>query len=229
MASGAKGAVTSRAAQAERTRQHLLSTAVRLFSENAYSDVAVADIAKDAGVAHGLIFHHFNNKRGIYLEAIEQAAIELDSAFEIDPALPPAEQMRSALAGHLQYLATHRGLALRLVLGGRGADPDAWKVFESTRGQAIIKASVVMGLDPNNPAVRMTARAAIGAIDEACVFWLENGQPFDISAVVDTVILMIIGTISAATVLDPTLDTSAAIEILKSAKSIPDPIGSRTR
>lgn len=228
MASDAKGAVTSRAAQAEKTRRHLLGTAVRLFSENSYSDVAVADIAKEAGVAHGLVFHHFTNKRGMYLAAIEQAGIELDNAFEIDPALPPAEQMRRALGGHLQFLATHRGLALRLVLGGRGADPDAWKVFESTRGQAIIKASVVMGLDPSNPAVRMTARAAIGAIDEACVFWLENAQPFPISAVVDTVILMIIGTISAATVLDPSVDTSAAIEILRNAQSVAAPAGAET-
>lgn len=221
MASGAKGAVTSRAAQAERTRQNLLDTAVRLFSEKAYSDVAVADIAKAAGVAHGLIFHHFSNKRGIYLEAIQRAAIELDNAFEVDPALPPAEQMRSALAGHLKFLATHRGLALRLVLSGRGADPDAWKVFESTRGQAIIRASVVMGLDPGNPAVRMTARAATGAIDEACVFWLENGQPFPISSVVDTIITIIIGTLTAAPALDPSLDTSAAIEILRSAQAVP--------
>lgn len=225
MASGAKGAVTSRAAQAEKTRQNLLNTAVRLFSEKAYSDVAVADIAKEAGVAHRLIFHHFSNKRGIYLEAIEQAAIELDNAFEVDPALPPAEQMRSALAGHLQFLATNRGLALRLVLGGRGADPDAWKVFESTRGQAIIKASVVMGLDPENPAVRMTARAATGAIDEVCVFWLENDQPFPLSSVIDTVITIIIGTLAAAPVLDPSVDTSAAIEILKSARSVPAQAG----
>lgn len=226
MASGTKGVVTSRAAQAEKTRKHLLSTAVRLFSERSYSDVAVADIAKEAGVAHGLIFHHFNNKRGIYLAAIQQAGVELDNAFEIDPALPPDEQMRSALGGHLQFLAAHRGLALRLVLGGRGADPDAWDVFESSRGQAIIKASVLMGLDPDNPAVRMTARAATGAIDEACVFWLENEQPFPISSVVDTMIRIILGTVSAATVLDPSLDTSAAIEILKSAQSVGTPVGS---
>lgn len=225
MASGTKGAVTSRAAQAEKTRRNLLDTAVRLFSEKAYSDVAVADIAKSAGVAHGLIFHHFSNKRGIYLEAIERAAIELDNAFEVDPTLPPAEQMRSALAGHLQFLATHRGLALRLVLGGRGADPDAWKVFESTRGQAIIKASVVMGLDPNNPAVRMTARAATGAIDEVCIFWLENDQPFPISSVVDTIITIIIGTLAAAPVLDPSVDTSVAIEILKGARTVPTQAG----
>jgi len=225
MASSTKGALTSRAAQAEKTRQNLLNTAVRLFSENAYSDVAVADIAKAAGVAHGLVFHHFNSKRGIYLEAIKAAAVELDGAFEIDPALPAAEQIRHALAGHLQYLATHRGLALRLVLGGRGADPDAWKVFESTRAQAIIKASLVMGLDPNNPAVRMTARAAVGAIDEACIFWLESGQPFPISAVVDTVIMMIIGTLSAAPVLNPSVDTSAAIEILTKARSATTAVG----
>ncbi|WP_218022230.1 TetR family transcriptional regulator [Nocardia amamiensis] len=56
---------TARAAQASETRQRLLDAAVRLFAERGYDEVAVADIAEAAGVAHGLLYHHFGNKREI--------------------------------------------------------------------------------------------------------------------------------------------------------------------
>lgn len=79
----------ARALQANRTRQRLVAAAVELFSENTFDEVAVADIPKAAGVAHGLLFHYFGSKRRIYLEAMRQAAEELGEALvfrtELDP------------------------------------------------------------------------------------------------------------------------------------------------
>lgn len=208
------GGANARAAQAEKTRQQLVDAAIRLFAVKAYSEVGVTDIAKAAGVTHGLIFHYFGTKRGIYLEAIKEAAGQLDAAFVMDPDVSPAEQLRRALEAHVRYLSEHRDLALRLVLGGRGSDPDAWDVFESARGKAIIKASVVMGLDPENPALRITARAAIGALDEACIAWLESGEPFPVQALVESMLVMIIGTLQAAPALDSSVDTASALRNL---------------
>ena len=123
--------VTSRAAQAAETRQRLVAAAVDLFSAHSYDQVAASDIAKAAGVAHGLLFHYFGSKRGIYLQAISEAVDQLDEAFSFDSNLPPSQQLRRALTSNLRYLSRRRGLALRLVLGGRGADPEAWEVFEA--------------------------------------------------------------------------------------------------
>ena len=56
-----------RAAQKAETKRRLISIAVEVFAENDYDQVTVADIAERAGVAHGLLFHYFKSKRGIYL------------------------------------------------------------------------------------------------------------------------------------------------------------------
>ena len=96
----AKRHTTPRAAQAAETRQRLVAAAVDLFSERSYDDVAAGDIAKAAGVAHGLLFHYFGSKRGIYLQAIREAVDQLDEAFSFESNLPPAQQLRRAL--HLE-------------------------------------------------------------------------------------------------------------------------------
>jgi AcrR family transcriptional regulator len=197
--------------QAAETRQRLIDAAVELFSENSYDDVAVGDIARAAGVAHGLLFHYFGSKRRIYLEAVRAAADVLNTSFAPRPGLAPGHQLREALVGHFRYLAAHPGLALRLVLSGRGADQEAWEVFEASRMRAVEWISRLLGLDADVPAVRMMWRAAVGAIDETAVCWLQSGQQFDVDAVVESVVEVAAAALKAATRLDPGLDIDDVI------------------
>lgn len=202
---------TARAVQKAETRQRIIDTAVVMFAERGYEDVAAGDIAATAGVAHGLLFHYFGSKRGIYLEAMRGAAEQLDKAFVFDPDLPPALQLRDGLTSHLRYLVTHRGLALRLVLGGRGADPEAWEVFEAARWRAVEGTAMLFGVDPQNAAARMAGRAVIGAIDEATVYWLQNGEPFEISELVEWMVRTAFHTLREAVALDPELARDAEL------------------
>ena len=53
-------------------RTLLLDAAIRVFAEHGYHGARVADIAEDAGVAHGLLYHYFASKdevlRTIFVE-----------------------------------------------------------------------------------------------------------------------------------------------------------------
>ena len=206
--------VTSRAAQAAETRQRLVAAAVDLFSAHSYDQVAASDIAKAAGVAHGLLFHYFGSKRGIYLQAISEAVDQLDEAFSFDSNLPPSQQLRRALTSNFRYLSRRRGLALRLVLGGRGADPEAWEVFEAGRWRAIGATWAMLGLDPESHALRISGRAAVAAIDEATVYWLNNEQQFSVETMVEYMVELLASGLRSAATLDPSLDTTVAIESL---------------
>ncbi|MGZ8695459.1 MAG: TetR/AcrR family transcriptional regulator, partial [Gaiellaceae bacterium] len=53
---------------AERQRQ-ILEAAVRVFARNGYHTSRVADVAAEAGVAHGLVYHYFSSKEAL-LEAV---------------------------------------------------------------------------------------------------------------------------------------------------------------
>jgi AcrR family transcriptional regulator len=202
---------TARAAQAAETRQRLIDAAVEVFSAQSYEEVAVADIAKTAGVAHGLLFHYFGNKRGIYLDAMRDASDKIVRAQRLDPDLSAAQQIRAALAAHFRYLAAHRGLALRLVLSGRTTDAQTGEAFEAGRWRAIERWCALLGLDPEVPALRMMTRSSIGALDEATVYWLQNDEPFDVEHMVDCMLEMAAAGLRAAATLDPELDITAAV------------------
>lgn len=203
---------TSRAAQAARTRQRLIDAAVQLFSANNYDDVAVADIAREAKVAHGLLFHYFGSKSQIYLEAINTAAEEITRSFTVREGLSPGQQLREALIKHFRYLASHRGLALRLALAGPGAGQSAWEIFESTRLHAVQWIADILDLPPPSPAMQMMWRACVGAIDEAALFWLRHGEPFEVEDIVESVVDIMATAMRAAARLDPTLDVEPAVE-----------------
>lgn len=193
---------------------------MELFSEQNFDDVVVADIARSIGVAHGLLFHYFGNKRGIYIECMREAADQMVANFMSRPGPAPGRQIREALKAHFKYLAEHRGFALRLVLAGRGIDAEAWEVFESRRLYAVAWLLELLDIDPTGDAARMMGRAFAGAIDASAVHWLEHGQIFDADAVVESLIPIGMAAIHAASRLDPTIDPHVVEAILLGDKVV---------
>lgn len=210
---------TTRAEQAAETRRRLVEVAIELFSDRHYDDVAAADIARGAGVAHGLLFHYFGNKRGIYLAAMREVATQMDAAFIVDPTLAPADQMRHAFAAHLRYLSNHPHVALRRVLGGGGGDPEVYDIFQSARSRALDGAAAVLGIDPARPAWAMMGRAAVAAMDEAAVYWLNNTDHFELDAMVECFVNIAVSALEGAQALDATLNVDAAVEAVNRVKA----------
>ena len=60
-------------AATEEKRRLILDAAVRVFARKGYHDSRVGDIAKDAGVAYGLVYHYFDSKEAV-LEAVFREA-----------------------------------------------------------------------------------------------------------------------------------------------------------
>ena len=108
---------TTRQARTAATRQRLIDVAVHQFATKPYNEVWVSEIAGQAGVAHGLMFHHFGNKRGLYLEAVREISRRL---FELQPADPealPSAQLRDVLRQHFQRMSDNEDLLLGYVRG----------------------------------------------------------------------------------------------------------------
>jgi AcrR family transcriptional regulator len=213
-APGAGSAPGSRKAQAGKTRRRLLAAAIEHFSSAHYDDVMVSQLAEGAGVAHGVVFHHFASKRGIYLEAVREAGRRLDDAEHTSPAHGPGAQIRALLSGHLEFMAANQDLALRLILSGSSADPEVWEIFEQRRWARIGWTCELLGLDASNVALRQALRSVTGAIDEATVFWLKNGQPFPVTSLTEAFLTLLTAGLAAAAALDPSLDVSPAVAAL---------------
>jgi AcrR family transcriptional regulator len=69
MVASARG-MSTRAAQAERTRQQILQTAQRLFAEVGYDATSLQMIADELGLTKAAVYYHFHTKRDILDEAM---------------------------------------------------------------------------------------------------------------------------------------------------------------
>ena len=63
--------------QVNSTRDALLAAAVELFAERGPASVSIRDIARHAGVNHGLVHRHFGSKDDLLAEAIEVGSFSL--------------------------------------------------------------------------------------------------------------------------------------------------------
>jgi AcrR family transcriptional regulator len=67
---------------AERTKQDLLDAALRIFSRDGYAAARLVDIAREADVTRGAIYHHFENKAALYLALIARAEAEQQAVMQ---------------------------------------------------------------------------------------------------------------------------------------------------
>ena len=82
-------------------KDDIINAAVILFAENGYAATATSAIARKAGVAEGLIFHHFKNKVGILINIFTELSERY--ILEIETIMKKAETGLDALLTILRF------------------------------------------------------------------------------------------------------------------------------
>ena len=198
----AKGA-RRRSPDPERSRAEILDAAFSLFASKGFAASTIDDIAKQAGVAKGLVLFHFKTKEGVFHEVIRRAIPTLLYEVEAtgrDDARSAADLLRDALR-QAYRAAVERPEAraiLRLLIAEGSRSPQLAAFYHSeivTRGNAALTRIVRLGiergefdltLDPNVSHVLLGP--VIGAI-----FWrmlFEDVEHLDLEALCETHIAM---------------------------------------
>src|SRR5207247_8574905 len=88
--------LTDRSIAQEEKRRLILDAAVRVFAREGYHTCRVGDIAEEAGVAHGLLYHYFTSKEEVLETVFRDTWTEVLDAFKAVEASdePPREQLR---------------------------------------------------------------------------------------------------------------------------------------
>ena len=86
MATPVKG-MSARAAQAERTRQQILETAQRLFTEHGYDATSLQMIADEMGLTKAAVYYHFRAKSDILRAAMQPGIRRLEALLDDAAAL----------------------------------------------------------------------------------------------------------------------------------------------
>jgi AcrR family transcriptional regulator len=161
-------------------RAQILACARRLFSERHYEAVPMAEIAREAGVARGLLHHYFGTKRALFLEVVRSMFELPPGLFTAEPAAvrPSREQLAAAVERWLETLHRNHGTWLASVgVQGFGRDPDLEAILDDAREETADRVIVLVGAgDPAeaSPELRALVRSYAGLAEAASLEWLER-------------------------------------------------------
>ncbi len=94
------------------TREHLLESATRLFSDRGFNAVTVRDICRDAQANVAAVNYYFGDKRGLYRAVVDRAIAVMRETSDaaIHAATPgPEEALRHYVRIHFERLVTPTG------------------------------------------------------------------------------------------------------------------------
>ncbi len=159
-------------------RRVLLEAAVRVFARRGFHAARVGDIAEEAGVAHGLLYHYFSSKEEV-LETIfrETWADLLAAVRDVEESGEPAqEQLRQVAAILLRSWRRDPDLVRVLVRGVTRSSELDRRVGDVGDAFAAIERIVRRGqeageLRPELDA-RLTSVIFYGAIEELLTGWV---------------------------------------------------------
>jgi AcrR family transcriptional regulator len=88
----------------------ILATASRLFAEKGYSQTTTAEIAREAGVAEGTLYHHFGSKDAIFLTLFDETMEGYLAGIEaiLLQGATGRETLSAFARFHFDYVSRHR-------------------------------------------------------------------------------------------------------------------------
>ncbi len=159
--------LTRREQKASETRAKLIDTALDLFAKRGYEATSIRDIAREAGVAQGLLYNYFPGKEDLFWAILQMHGLapHLQGTLE-EYANRPVEETLRAVGWRLHAYFTEREPLMRLILSEVQTNPKVAEVFaqyvreESTAISRHLQARIDSGeLRPHN--VDVTLRMLI--------------------------------------------------------------------
>lgn len=154
--------------QKEKRRNEILFAALQLFTRNGYAATKVSDIALQAGMSTGLMFHYFESKEKLYEELIRIGVTGPMNMMNI-PSERPIDFFEEAASQVLAFLKNEPFTANLFVLMGQA--------FYNNAAPQTVK-ELLADFDIHTPTVRLIEKGqADGTIREgdplalAIAFW----------------------------------------------------------
>ena len=167
----------------EDKRRLLLDAAVRVFARKGYHAARVGDIAEEAGVAYGLLYHYFSSKeevlRNVFRETWRALIATIESVERGEDT--PREQLRKVAEILIRSWKRDPDLVRVLVLEVTRSQLLAGEMDEIVASFSVIQAIVESGQADGSVRRDLVARLAsyvfYGAIDELLTGWVLGRLP----------------------------------------------------
>lgn len=177
-----KKTVRTKAAQSGETTRRLIGIARALFAERGYAGAGTEDLVQAAGVTRGALYHHFDNKEGLFKAVLDDVQREVGERVET-AASKPADAWAQLLAGCRAFLAAATDPEVQRIMLIDAPAVLGWEVWREMDSQYSLKA-LKMALHEMADAGEITAPHAeamahllSGAMNEAALWIARSAHP----------------------------------------------------
>jgi AcrR family transcriptional regulator len=118
---------------ADERRRQLVAIGLAKIVETPIQDLSLDDIAAEAGISRGLLFHYFPTKTDFYLACIAAAGRRILRTTAPDEDAPREAQVEMTTRLMIEQIERRRAFYLALVHGHGVADPRVSEVMDSVR------------------------------------------------------------------------------------------------
>jgi AcrR family transcriptional regulator len=155
-------------------RELLLGAAIDLFTDAPYAEVSISAIARHAGVSKSLVFRYFEDKRALYLEAVERVLGEVLIVSDPGSGLPLDERVRAALDGYLALIERHPRGFDHFALGDMSRDPDVRALLDRARDARAALLFERLGVTEPPALLRFAVFSFFRYVSTAMADWVED-------------------------------------------------------
>ncbi|MEC1753674.1 fatty acid metabolism transcriptional regulator FadR [Bacillus mojavensis] len=178
----------------------IIDAAVEVIAENGYHQSQVSKIAKQAGVADGTIYLYFKNKEDILISLFKEKMGQFIERMEEDikEKATAKEKLALVISKHFSLLAGDHNLAIVTQLELRQSNLELrQKINEILKGylnilDSILTEGIQLGELKESLDVRLARQMIFGTIDETVTTWVMNDQKYDLAALSDSVLELLV-------------------------------------
>jgi len=131
---------------ADDRRRQLVGIGLAKIVETPIQDLSLDEVAAEARISRGLLFHYFPTKTDFYLACIAAAGRRMLRTTAPDPTLPPDEQVETVTRLMVEQIERRRDFYLALVHGHGVADHRVSEVMESVRDGSTERVMAALGV-----------------------------------------------------------------------------------
>lgn len=154
---------------AEERRRQLIGIGLRLLVTRPIHELSIDEVAADAGISRGLLFHYFPTKRDYYAAVVRAAAQRMLRHAQAPKDASPAERIRGITEGFTGFVQRRRENYVALVRAAAGGDPMVVEVFEETRQVITDRVLEAVGEPDPAPLVRLAVRGWLAMAEEMAI------------------------------------------------------------
>jgi AcrR family transcriptional regulator len=152
-------------------RRQLVEVGWQLLQNRPIHELALDEVAAEAGISRTLLFHYFPTKGDFYAAVVEAAGERMLKPVQVSSEVTPEERVRALVDGFVRLVERNRVGYTSLVRGAGGGDVRVVDAMARIRDSLVPRWLNATGHSNATPLVQLVLRGWLVGMEETVLAW----------------------------------------------------------